>query len=325
MAGAGRSVRRDSSGGWFAGRLWLLDLAGILGAAGFAWLLFRPALPFSLDVQPVRELCLAVAVLAAGVRILDMRARRRAGRAEGRRELVRRISVLDDALMDFRRSLSREAARRFVERRSQFAAALDAGALHLAEHEQGLADEALAFCARLTDGLGETIRGRAAIASLAYRLRQEIARAGRRGEAAPPVVDELCALVEDALAVMDEALYAEWNADHFGRLAAIQRSFGRSIERQDGETVREADRQAAELFDRLLRHLRDKVDIVDALHGWDDVARRFEFALTGPGGTVARHRPPPPRRPLAERFALAPAAGAAPREPAPLRLPAAND
>ncbi|HYE43576.1 MAG TPA: hypothetical protein VEA15_09300, partial [Caulobacteraceae bacterium] len=144
-------------------------------------------------------------------------------------------------------------------------------------------------------------------------------------EVVQPVADELCGLVEDAMAVMDEALYAEWNADHFGRLAAIQRCFGRSIERQDGEIVREVDRQAAELFERLVRHLREKVDIVDALHGWDDVARRFEFALAGAGGTLARLRPAPPRRPLAERFALAPAAGATAHEPAPLRLPAAND
>ncbi|HYE42380.1 MAG TPA: hypothetical protein VEA15_03215, partial [Caulobacteraceae bacterium] len=112
-------------------RLWLLDAAGVLAALGFAALLFSPPLPAGIESLVLRELCLAVIVLAAGVRIVDLRARRRARRTEARRELLRRASVLDDALMDFRRSLSREAARRFVERRTQFEAALEPGAPHL--------------------------------------------------------------------------------------------------------------------------------------------------------------------------------------------------
>lgn len=301
--------------------LWLLDAAGVLGFAGFAWLALRPALPPPLDPGVVRDLALAIAILALGVRILDLRARARARIRERRGEALRRLVALDDALMDLRRSLSREAARRFVERRAGFQEVVSGAGRWLSPRETGQAADVLAFCGRLTEELADAIRRRAAIASLAYRLRQEISRAGRLGEAPRETVDELCALVEDACAVMDEALYAEWNADHFGRLAAVQRCFARVIERCEGEVVRNVDEQAARLFEQLNGHLREKVRMVEALQAWDRTCRDLETALGGLG--VRQHRPAAPAQRVAERFALAPAAG--PRPVEPVRLPAAND
>lgn len=328
MVGTGRKPKGAKAGASRAfNPLWLLDAAGLLAAAALAWLLASPpALADGLTLPLLREACLAVVVVALSVRILDGRARSRARRTAARAELLRRLTGLDDALMDLRRSLSRDAARRFVERRAAFAEGMEATRKHLDDADGRQAAAGVAFCAELTDGLAETVRRRAGIASLAYRIRQEIGRARRRSEIDQPLADELSALVEDALAVMDEALYAEWNADHFGRLAAIQGCFARGVERGDGEILREIDHQAAELFAALAGHVREKVGVIDALKGWDEVCNRLTYSLAGVA-PADRMRPATPARApaLADRFAATPVPASVVRGAQPLRLPAAND
>ena len=326
MAGDSRQGARGRRG---FDPLWLLDLAGVAAAGLLAWRLAGAAsLPDVLHAFPLlAELALAVAAVALAVRLADGMNRRRAARRAARQELLRRLSALDEALMDLRRSLSRETARRFVERRDDFAAGLETTLRRLDAEETRLARDGLAFCAVLTTGLADTIPRRAAIVSAGYRLGEEIDRAGRLGELDPAAAADLRGLAEDALAVMDEALFAEWNADHFGRLGAVQRHMGRILERcGEGETVRLIDREAASLFDRLVRHVREKIEVVDALRGWEDVRRPLEFALSDVLPRPRRRAPPPPPRPsVATRFALAPHAGSAGETEPAIRLPAAND
>ncbi len=329
----GMDRRRVKDAGAKAGSLrfnplWLLDAAGIAGAVSFVFLAVAPpALPPFLDALLLREGALAVAVLAAAVRLVDLRNRRARARAAARSELLRRLTALDDALMDLRRSLSHETSRRFVERRVGFAAGLDRIRRSLGETEAGLAEAAVEICKTLAEELTRAIPRRAAIASVAYRLRQEADRAVRRGEISPMVARELSSLIEDGLAVMDAALFAESNADHFGRLGAVQRSFARQLEPWDGEIVRQIDRQAADLFAELNRHVRDKVDVADTLTAWEGVREPLEFALAGADAVRPRRMPPVQPRPrLSRRFDTAPAPGDRGDAPAlPLRLPAAND
>lgn len=314
---------RETSSGVRFNPLWLLDLAGLAAAGLFAALGVAPqAIPAGLQFPFLGELTLAIAAVALTVRLVDAANRHRAARAAARVQLQRRLESLDEALLDLRRSLSREAARTFIERRDAFAAGRDAALPRLDPAVAELAGRGLAICAKLTEALAGSIPRRAAIVSAAYRLAQEIGRAGRRGELDPYAAGDLRALIEDALGVMDEALYAEWNADHFGRLGAVQRHFARRIERRDGETVRLIDREAAALFDALIGHVREKVVLVDRLAEWEAVRAPLEFALSG---VPAPARPAPPRPSLAPRFAVAPTAGDRTTETLPRLLPAAND
>lgn len=314
---------REEGGGLRLNPLWLLDLAALGAAAAFAWIAAGPRpLPELLAFPLAGELALGIVAVAVVARTLDLRARRRAAEAAARSELARRLETLDEALMDLRRSLSREAARRFLERKDAFASGLEAFRARLEAPTERLARQGLDLCEGLTAGLALTIPRRAAITSAAYRLSQEIARAGRRGELDPYAAGDLTALIEDALGVMDEALYAEWNADHFGRLGAVQRHFSRRVERRDGEVVRRIDGEAATLFDALVGHVRDKVALVEVLANWERVRFALAFALSG---VRAPPRPAPERPSVAARFAVSPIAGARTVEALPRRLPAAND
>jgi len=318
---------RETGSGWRFNPLWLLDFAGLAAAGLFTLLLVGPAwLPHLFHTAVVSQTCLTIVGVALTVRLVDLRSRRRAARLGNRRELLRRLGALDEALMDLRRSLSREAARRFVERRDDFSAGLETTLPYLDAEDVRLARAGLGFCATLTAGLADVIPRRAAIVSTGYRIGQEIDRAARRGEMDPEGAQLLHALVDDALAVLDEALFAEWNADHFGRLGAVQRHFGRLIERRGGETARGIDRDAAVLFQTLIAHVRDKIEVVDALRGWEDVRRPLEFALSDVKPRPRRNVAPlPPRPSVASRFAVAPVAGAQGEAEPPARLPAAND
>lgn len=324
-------VGQDRSGFRF-NPLWLLDLMGLAGAGLFVALAVAPwVLPGLLKVPFVAELALAVAAVALTVRLIDAVNRARATRDAARAELQWRLEALDEALLDLRRSLSREAARRFIERRDAFAVGLDAALPRLEPSVASLAHRSLELCAGLTGALANSIPRRAAIVSAAYRLGQEIDRAGRRGELDPYAAGDLRALIDDALGVMDEALYAEWNADHFGRLGAVQRHFGRRIERRDGETVRLIDREAAALFDGLVGHLREKVALVDVLVEWEAVRAPLAHTLSG-FGSAARPQVRSPQglgrersTSLDARFALVPLAVARTDDPGPRRLSAAND
>lgn len=318
---------RETGAGWRFSPLWLLDFAGLAAAGLFGLLLAAPAwLSDSLKAPLAGEVCLAVVAVALTVRLVDGRNRRRAARLSNRRELLRRLGALDEALMDLRRSLSREAARRFVERRDDFAAGLETTLPFLDAEDARLARAGLGFCATLTAGLADVIPRRAGIVSTGYRIGQEIDRAARRGEMDPEGALHLHALIDDALAVLDEALFAEWNADHFGRLGAVQRHFGRLIERRGGDTARGIDHDAALLFEALVAHVRDKIEVVDALRGWEDVRRPLEFALSDVKPRPRRGVAPlPPRPSVASRFAVAPVAGTHGDAEPPARLPAAND
>lgn len=314
---------REQGGGARFNPLWLLDLAAAAGALAFGWIAFAPRpLPAFLGFPLAGELALSLVGVGLIARALDTAARRRTAEAEARQALLQRLDGLDEALMDLRRSLSRDGARRFVEAREAFERALASGARRLDRRAVALARRGVELCAGLTAALSESIPHRAAVVSMAYRLGQEIGRAGRRGELDPYAAGDLRALIEDALGVMDEALYAEWNADHFGRLGAVQRHFARRIERRDGETVRQIDREAAGLFDALIGHVREKVALVETLAAWEQVRDGLGRALSG---RTSPPRAAPPRPSMAARFAVSPSAGQDARGERPRLLSAAND
>lgn len=317
------SREREAGRGLRADPLWLLDFAGLAGAGLFAWTVAGVGgLPALLAYPFVRELALAAAAIALIVRLLDLAARRRSARSAAQAEVARRLDLLDDALLDLRRSLSREPARRFMDCHGAFEGALNASHGRLNAAAARLAPECLAACGPIAEDLTRTVPHRAEIASRAYRLTQEIGRAGRRGELDPYAAGDLNALIEDALGVMDEALYAEWNADHFGRLGAVQRHFARRVERREGDVVRRIDAEAAGLFDLLNTHVREKVALLDRLAAWGRIRDDLRFALGG----VRRKAPEPLLpQPVAARFAVAPRAGRSQAAQRPLHLPAAND
>jgi hypothetical protein len=308
--------------------IWGADALGLVGLCGFGWGLYvSGAAEFTTFAAPAREAGLVLFGSAVVVRALDVLVRRRDRRAEARGELLRRLAGLDDAVKNLRISLSRDAARRFLDRRADLAAAATAAAPWLRREERALVEACEAFCADLAGWLGGIVTMRVGITTLADRLRREIDCAAARGDLGPDEAEGLAEFVRDAVAVMDEAIYAEWNADHLGRLSADRRHFERVAQRWGSAPIADIQRHGEALFDGLNEHVGRKVEVVDRIVVWDRSFRRLETRLAGvKPRKPAAPRPPEPR--LADRFLASPVAGAAPyAETGPaVRLPAAaND
>lgn len=299
------------------------DALGAMGALAFSASLFWGEYVSASVESAVREAGLLFAVAAVVVRVLDLSLRRRDKKADARRELMRRLGALNDSLMDLRKSLSRDQTRRFLDRRADFAAGLSVAEPWITVEERRLALDCGEFCDGLSRALAETVQRRTGIKGLADRVGREIDRAARRGDMDGHDADNLTSLIEDAIGVMDEAVYAEWNADHFGRLTAGRRHFLREVERYRSPAADQIEHHGVELFDQVIAHVAKKVELVDMLQAWTDTHRTLELRLAG----VDILPSPEERRRFSERFTSGGAAvgrGAAGDFPKS-RLPAAND
>jgi hypothetical protein len=310
--------------------IWLMDLAGLVGFAAFVWAVGFAAGTEGGPYAPlVREAGLVLLGCALVVRIVDGLVRLRDRRNEARRELLRRLSAVNHALLDLRGSLSREHARVFLDRRRELHAGLDAARRWIAPEEVQMFADGEGFCERMAAALGDASRQRAGVSGSAERLRREIERAARRGDLDRHDADNLANLVDDAVHVIDEAIYAEWNADHFGRLTADHRAFVREIERYRSTTADRIERQGATLFELLDAHMRRRIEVIDALADWEEGCRQLELRLAGLNPTPPRpvvSDEPPSRLRMADRFVVLPGRRALAEEDAPrARLPAAND
>jgi len=259
--------------------LWLVDIG-----AGAGLLLFLAGWALA-AVAPVLGLLREVGLLFVGcwvvVRALEVILRHRDGRDEQRRELLRRLAVLHDALLELRKSLSRDNTRRFLDRRAEYAAGLKLARPSLAPEEAELAKSCGEFCDRMAKSLADTVHRRADVNAAVDRLRREIDRAARRGDLDQHDADDVIDIVADAVSVLDEAIYAEWNADHFGRLTADQRHFARELDRYKSSAAGEIERRGRDLFEQLFVHVRQKVEVVDLILDWDEVYRKLETRLAG--------------------------------------------
>ena len=309
--------------------IWLMDAAGLLGVGAVVWAVgFSAGTELSAYAPLVREAGLLLAGCALVVRVVDAIVSRRDRRNEARRELLRRLSAVNHALLDLRGSLSREHARAFLDRRRELGAGVQAATRWLSAEETRQFDACDSFCDRMAGVLSDAGRQRGAVSGSSDRLRREIERAARRGDLDRHDADNLANLIDDAVAVIDEAIYAEWNADHFGRLNADHRAFTREVERYRSTTADRVERQGGTLFDLLDIHVRKRIEVIDLLADWDQTCRRLELRLAGlkpPAPTLVASNAPPRLR-LADRFAVMPQrADVDDNEPQRLRLPAAND
>jgi hypothetical protein len=317
--------------------LWLVD-----AGAGLGFLLFVAG--WALAAYPALGLLREVGLLFIGcwvvVRGLEVVLRHRDGRDEQRRELLRRLAVLNDALLELRKSLSRDNTRRFLDRRAEYATGLKLAKPSLSPDEADLAKTCGEFCDRMAKSLADTIHRRTDVNAAVDRLRREIERAARRGDLDQHDADDLIDIVADAVSVLDEAIYAEWNADHFGRLTADQRHFARELDRYKSAAAGEIERRGRDLFDQLLMHVRQKVEVVDLTQEWAELYRKLEERLAGlyvapPKTGVAKDKAKKDEKPkprASERFPMLVARNEPDededRRPLPglrPRLPAAND
>jgi hypothetical protein len=310
--------------------LWLVDLLGLAGLGAFAWTVASPeTTPWTAYAAPVRELFLLLVGCALVVRVLAAVLKRRDRRGDARRELLRRLSGLNETMRDLRTSLSRDRARAFLDRRGEYEAGIRLAGRWLTTEEIRLAEGCAGFCDHVASGLSEAVGRRTDFTGAANRLVRTIERAAADDDLDPDDADNLIGLVRDGMGVMDMALYAEWNADHYGRLSADRRAFAREIGRYASDAADRIERTGLELFDHLIGHVNRKVEVVDMILEWDEGFRKLEARLAGlkPSAQVVsleRARAARPR--VADRFIVAPASdgsrqGSKPR----LRLPAAND
>jgi hypothetical protein len=303
---------------------------GLAGLLAFAWsVVGAPGSPEY--ATAAREGGLALVGVALVTRALAAVVRQRDRRSQARRDLALRLAGVNQALFELRRSLSRDNARAFLDARAELTAGLRLAAHRLNAEETRLADALDGCCERLGQSLGATVNRRLGVTTLADRLSREIERADRRGDLDHHDADNLLDLIDDATAVMDEAIYPDWNADHFGRLAADGRAFAREIERYSAPVADQIERHGQELFGLLVEHVNKKVEVVDLILDWEEAYRKLELRLAGvnPDKVLtfpSRQARPAPRPRLVERFRGAPRAEPLDdAEHAPIRLPAAND
>ena len=305
----------------------LVDLLGLLGAAAAAWARAGTLPPEIGRWGPtVADAGLLLAGCALVVRALDWILHRREVRGRTRADLLRRLADLDDALMDLRGSLSQLAARRFTERREAFHTGLALAGRGTGARERELAAVCETVCDRVLACANEAAAGRAGAFALAERLRREIDRAARRDDLDARDADALNDLLDESMRTADEAVFAEWNSDHFGRLAANRRHFGRELGRCEAHAADRLEQQGLELFDRLLAHVRAKVEVADLLQEWREACRELEAALSGVRLERRPERSSAPVVRLADRFPEARASSVRVEFSAPKRrLTAAND
>lgn len=279
MAGDGDGEKTASAGARKGfDPLWMVDTAGALGLIAFvAGLVFatNPAM------APLREAGLLFVGCWLVVRSLEFILRHRDGREGQRRELLRRVAVLNDSLLELRKSLSRDNTRRFLDRRKEFADGSKLAQGALTPDEIKLVKACGEFTDEMAKSLAATVRGRAEVNAEVDRLNREIERAARRGDLDQHDADDLIDVVKNAVAVLDDAIFAEWNADHFGRLTSEQRHFTRELDRYKSSTAGEIERRGRDLFDNLQRHVRQKVGLVDRIEEWSDMYRKLEIRISG--------------------------------------------
>jgi hypothetical protein len=309
MAGDGRGDKTAAANTqrFVFNPLWLVDAGGALALLGFLVSLALPAAPLT---GVLREAGLIFIGCWAVVRSLEVLLRHRDGRDVQRRELLRRLAVLNDALLELRKSLSRDNTRRFLDRKSEYLSGLKLAKPSLSPKELELAKACGEFCERMAKSLTDSAHRRADVNANVDRLRREIERAARRGDLDQHDADDLIDIVADAVSVLDEAIYAEWNADHFGRLTADKRHFARELERYKSSTAGEIERRGRDLFDELLAHVGQKVEVVDMIQDWDDSFRKLETRVAGlplpapkPGASKEKKDEKPKPKP-SERFPL---------------------
>lgn len=256
----------------------LVDAAGAIGlvaaAAGLAFW-SNPAM------APLREAGLLFIGCWLVVRSIEFLLRQRDGREVQRRELLRRLALLNDSLLELRKSLSRDNTRRFLDRRKEFADGSKLAQTALNADELKLVKSCGEFTDSMAKNLAATVRARAEVNAEVDRLNREIERAARRGDLDQHDADDLIDVVKAAVAVLDDAIFAEWNADHFGRLASEQRHFARELDRYKSSTAGEIERRGRDLFDDLQRHVRQKVELVDRIEEWSDMHRKLEIRISG--------------------------------------------
>jgi hypothetical protein len=306
MAGDGGKDRSGASKAHKAfNPLWLVDSAGASGFVSFVvGILFasKPSLALLRETGLVFMACWLI------VRSIDFILRHRDGREGQRRELLRRLALLNDALLELRKSLSRDNTRKFLDRRKEFAdgAKLAQGALN--DEEAKLVKSVGEFTDDMARELAATVRGRAQVNGETERLRREIERAARRGDLDQHDADDLIDVVNNAVGVLDDAIFAEWNADHFGRLGSELRHFTRELDRYKSATAGEIERRGRELFDDLQGHVRQKVELVDRIEEWSGMHRKLEMRMSGlpipkPKPKVKGEEEKPKPRP-SERFPM---------------------
>lgn len=329
MGGDARAGRARRAFAFRFDPLWLADAAGLAALASLGWALTGAPGGVTLAGVDTAALAREAAPLAltawAAVRGTAFAVSARLRRGAVRADLYGRLRDLDTALSDLRRSLSRDSARAFFDRNEAFAAAVPPAAGRLGGRERRLARECASIANGLAGRLRRVVAQRHGLEALAERIRREAARAERFGELDGDEVMGLLDAMEDALAVLDEALYADLNADHFGRIEADSRAFLSLVERVRVPSAARIEEKGLDLFDALKAQVAAKIEVAEAVEDWKRVCRPLEGRLAAADAPTVRPAPAAVSPRLMERFErLAPAAE--PRRSAQIiRLPAAND
>lgn len=301
--------------------LWLADALGAAGLGALVWALSGgPGAPeFASIAREAGPLALAIWI---GGRLTVAAVSGRLKRGAARADIHARLIALDGALADLRRSVTRDSALEFLERADRFAAAFAAGRTGLNGKERGFAGACAEAAASLADTVRDALGDRHGVEALAERIRRDVLRAERFGDFDTGEAEALLDAMDDAVALLDQALYVEHTADHFGRLEADRRTFHRRLERLYGAAAARVEERAADLFEALRSQLAVKVAIAEAALEWREAARGLEARLSSAvPSLVAAETAPLPRPP---RFATVSLPAQRPSAQV-IRLPAAND
>jgi hypothetical protein len=286
MAGAGKDDKGASKDASKSRKrfkfnpLLVVDIAGALGVLTF---LVSAAVGDTAArvIEPVRDLSLLLIGCAVVVRGLEFVMRHRDGREGGRREVLRRLSLLDAALRNLFKSLSRDNAHDVRERRRELSEALALAKDLLSEEEGELAKACLAFCDRLEKDLATTVRDRNAITASVEQLKRDIERATRRGDIDPQDADHMLSTIGDSVRLLDDAMFPEWNADHYGQLTANARHFARELDNYKSSASGVIDELGARFFNQLRDHVDSKVAVMDLLAEWGETYKKLEALIAG--------------------------------------------
>jgi hypothetical protein len=290
MAGAGKDHKGESKGASKSRKaskfnpLRLVDIAG--GVAVFVFLVCAMVAMAVGElaariVEPFRDLALLLIGAAVVVRGLEFVMRHRDTREDGRGEVRLRLALLDDSLRNLFKSLSRDNAYEVRERRRKLSEALALTKDLLSPEEDELAKACLAFCDRLEVELTGNVRERDAIQASVDQLRRDIDRATRRGDIDPQDADHMLSTIGDSLRLLDDAMFPDWNADHFGQLTAHARHFARELDHYKSSASGMIDEVGARFFSQMREHVNSKVAVMDLLAEWGETHKKFEALIAG--------------------------------------------
>lgn len=323
MAGAEGATRATGIAPFRFDPAWLLDAVGAAGAGALAWALTgAPGAPeFAAVAREAAPLAVAAWI---GGRLTVAAVSGRLKRGAARADLYRRLVALDAALAELRRTVSRDTAVAFLDRADAYVSGLTQAKARLSGKERAAARACAEAAVSIAVTVRESLGDRHGVEALAHRIRRDVARAERFGDVEAGDAHGLIDAVDDAMELLDESLYAERNADHFGRLEADRRAFVRRLEWLSGGAATRVEERGAELFEALRAQLAVKVAVAETAVRWREDARFLEARLastTAPSLTA----PAPASVPRLPRFDVA--AARAPERPSAqiIRLPAAND